>query len=875
MELKNKLFDLYDTNNNGLSTQQVKDRILKYGKNVLPEEKQEKLIVTFLKQYMDPMTYILLFASLISFIVGEVIDSIFILVVISINAIIGTIQEYSAKKSASSLKKIIEVKTTVIRDGNEIEVLSEDITIGDLVVLKEGNKVPADIVLFSSKNLKVDESMLTGESQPVLKNHNFTPLKNSLIQDKLNELFSGTIILKGQGLGVVKSIGINTEIGKIADKITQKSNVNSPLVERMEGFTTKLTIFMGIIIFIIALIALYLGTEWRETLMMSASLGVAAIPEGLPIAITICLAIGMNRMAKNNVIVKNLNAVESLGSCTVIASDKTGTLTKNELTILEIIIKDNKLISTFEETILSKNNKFDNMSIEEKTMLSFILPNEASEKNNEFFGDPVDIAFLKVANKKGYNIKETHKKYKRLHLIPYTSELKYSASFNLIDNETCCFVKGAPETIIDMCKIDKNTKVNIENKLDELTKKGLRILAVATKKIDDKLNNEKDIDKNLKNLEFLSLVTMLDPLRDEAKEAIRQCQKAGVKVVMITGDNPKTAFAIGNELNFVKNQNEVVIGEDIKNALEKGEEELDKVTKKAKVFARIEPTQKLDIVTSLRRNGNFVAVTGDGVNDAPALKNSNVGIAMGKKGTDIARESANIILTDDNFASIVKGVKEGRITYSNIRKLIFFLISTAFAEIGIFVLSMIFKLPLPFTAIQLLWINIITETVQGIAIAMEGEEGNEMNNPPRDPKESIFDKVMLIRIILTSFVIISGCFSVYKYYLNNNSLKMSRSILLFLMILFQNFQVFNSRSESESLFKQNFSKNPFLFISISFVLLLHIVASYIGKFDNFLKINPLSWNELKVIIPVAFSIIIIMEIEKLIRKLLKIQNKII
>ena len=864
----------YNTSKTGLSTEEAKNRLEKYGLNVLPEEKIPPLPLIFIQQFANPLIYILIVASIISFIVGEAIDSYFIMAVVTINAIIGTIQEYSANKSASSLKKIVEVKATVIRDGNEIEILAQDLVIGDIVVLRDGSKVPADIILINSKNLKVDESMLTGESLPVSKDYNFVPTANASIQDKLNEVFAGTIVIKGHATGVVKATALDTEIGKIADKITRDNDVQSPLVERMEKFTTKLTMFMGGLIILISIIALKLGNGWRETLMMSASLGVAAIPEGLPIAVTICLAIGMNRMAKKNVIVKNLVAVEALGSCTVIASDKTGTLTINEMSIIEIITQKNGIISTLDRVQdylpLDKENDFENMSIEKKIIMTFVLPNEASEKDGEFYGDPVDVAFLKTVSKKGYNIKQIHKKYKRLQLLPYTSEAKFSASFNLVDEDGSiyAFVKGAPEVVMEMCNIDENAKKDIKAKLDDLAKKGLRVLAVACGEINEVLpENEEDLDDSLKNLEFLSLVAMLDPLRREAKHAVKKCQQAGINVIMITGDNPKTAFAIANELGFVKNQKEVITGIDLKKAMETGPEAIDKITKTAKVYARVEPNQKLDIVESLRRNGNFVAVTGDGVNDAPALKNSNVGIAMGKKGTDIARDSANIILADDNFASIVKGVKEGRLTYSNIRKVTFFLISTAFAEIGIFILSMLFGLPLPFSALQLLWINLITEGIQGIAIAMEKAEGNEMRIPPRDPKEPIFNQIMLTRIIITSIVMILGCFFVYKHFFNvTQDLIMARSTTLFLMILFQNMQVFNSRSETQSLFRQGFFKNPFLFISIIVVTLIHIVASYVPAFDLFLKIDPLSWNELKIVLPIACLIIVVMEFEKLIRK---------
>lgn len=873
MENIDKIYSLYKTSKNGLSSQEAKERLLRDGKNELPEEKIPSIFSIFIKQFADPLIYILILSAIVSFLLGEFIDSYFIFTVVSINAIIGTIQEYSANKSALSLKKIVEVKSSVLRDGNEIEILSKNIVVGDIVILKEGNKIPADIILtYNNKNFKVDESMLTGESMAINKDCNFIPKENSNLQDRLNEVFAGTIAIKGQARGVVKSTGLNTEIGKIADKITQKSEAKSPLVHRMENFTTRLTIVMGFFIILISIVAFHLGLGWKDTLMLASSLGVAAIPEGLPIAITICLAIGMNRMAKKNVIVKNLVAVESLGSCNVIASDKTGTLTINELSVIEIITPKNNTISLIEKPKdfkpIEKEENFEQMSLEKKILMSFVLPNEASEKDGNFYGDPVDVAFLKVAVNKGYKIKSIHKRYPEVRLLPYTSEAKFSASFNMIDGQMYAFAKGAPEIITGMCNINEETLKEIKDKLDYLTKKGLRVLAVACGQINNKLPNDENLLKNsLYGLEFLSLIAMLDPLRPEAKQAVKECQDAGIKVVMITGDNPKTAFAISNELGFVKTQKEVITGVELKKAMNNGKEAIDEITKTAKVYARVEPTQKLDIVQSMIRNGNFVAVTGDGVNDAPALKNANVGIAMGKKGTDIARESASIILTDDNFASIVNGVEQGRLAYSNIRKLIFFFLSTAFAEIGVFILAMLFHLPLPFTAIQLLWINLITEGIQGIAIAMESPEGNEMKQKPRKPNESIFNKIMISRIIVSSFIMIFGCFFVFKYfYTTLNDIKIARSATIFLLILFQNMQIFNARSETQSLFKIGFLKNPFLIISIIIVTLIHIVASYNPLFDRFLKIDPLGWSELSLIIPISLLIIIVIEVEKLIRR---------
>ncbi|MDR0423385.1 MAG: HAD-IC family P-type ATPase [Rickettsiales bacterium] len=842
----------------GLTTNQAKELLEKNGYNELPEEKLEPVWKTFLEQFMEPITYILVGAAIVSFALKEVIDAFFIFFVVGVNAVIGTVQEYGASKSAQSLKKMVETKTFAFRDGIEIEIPARELVVGDIVSIKEGAKIPADIILNESKNLKVDESMLTGESLPVSKDHTET-------KDNLNKAFAGTTALKGFGIGEVVATALNTEIGKIAEKITQKSEAKTPLVERMDAFTSKLTLIMFVLIVIIGIVSFLKGIGIRETLMLASSLGVAAIPEGLPIAITICLAIGMNRMAKKNVIVKNLMAVEALGSCTTIASDKTGTLTINQMSVVDIFTISEK-ISPIDKMKdyrpLNDESDFNTLSTEKKILLSFVLPNEATQKDENFFGDPVDTAFLKTTIEKGYTLAEIYNKYERIELIPYTSEAKCSVSFNKVDSEIYAFVKGAPETILEMCK--ENTQgdfAKVKTQLDELSTKGLRVLAVAC---------GKSPEKKLHDLDFLGLVAMLDPLRKEAKEAVLKCQKAGIKVAMITGDNPKTAFAIANELGFVKSEKEVITGDDVASAKESNT--LNDITSYASVYARVQPIQKLDIVQSMQANKNYVAVTGDGVNDAPALKNANVGIAMGDKGTDIARESANIILTDDNFASIVYGIEEGRLTYANIRKIVFFLMSTAFAEIGVFLLAIVFNMPIPFTPLQLLWINLVTETVQGIALALEGKDGTEMTQPPRNPAESLFDRVMIKRIIMSSLIMILGCFGVFKYFYDTNlktnpdgALVMARSCCLFLLIMFQNIQVFNARSESKTLFNRFFS-NPFLLISIAFVTLLHVIASYLPFFDKFLEIDPLGKSELSIVLPTTLLIVIAMEAEKFIRK---------
>lgn len=865
-----ELYKKYKTSSEGLKRSEVKKRTEIYGLNKLPEEKVPSIILTFFKQFADPLIYVLLFAGIVSFFLKEYVDSYFIFGVLTFNALIGTIQEYSANKSALSLKKMVEIKAFVVRDGYEKEVSAENLVPGDIVLLKTGNKVPADLRLIGTDNLQINESMLTGESLPVGKNCDAKIKEDATIQDKENECFAGTIVTRGIGRGIVKAIGLKTEIGKIADKIVKKSEAKPPLMLRMEKFSLTLTVIMMLAITIIAGVAFYRGTSVHETFVMAAGLAVAAIPEGLPIAITITLSIGMSRMAKRNVIVRNLVAVESLGSCTAIASDKTGTLTINELTATEVLTPKNAIISTVEKMKnflpIRKEKSFKKLSREKKVAIASVLPNEASEHKNEFIGDPVDIAFLKFAVNKGYSIEQIHKKYDRVKLLPYSSEARYSASFNIVDKNIYAFAKGAPEAILSMCKKTTNKKF-ILKQMDEMAKCGLKVLSLACGQVDDGGSVEDYSDKDLKNLDFLGLIGMIDPLRPEAKDAVQKCQESGIKVLMVTGDNPKTAYAISGELGFVKSPDEVITGYQIRSASEKGAKDLDKITKHSSVYARVEPTQKLDIIKSLSRNGHFVAVTGDGVNDAPALKNANVGVAMGKNGTDIARESSDIIITDDNFASIVNGIEEGRIAYSNIRKLIFLLVSTGIAEILVFIANMIFGLPIPFFAAQLLWLNLVTEGIQDVALALEKGEGDEMKKKPRHPEEPIFDKLMIRRMALSAMTMTVGITGIFYYFLSKGwSVADTRNIAMMLFVLFENMQVLNSRSENKSIFRQSFTKNPYLILGIMLATLTHVIATYVPGLNTALKIHPITWEQWSFVLPIALVLILVMEVEKMFRR---------
>ncbi|MDR1425665.1 MAG: cation-transporting P-type ATPase [Rickettsiales bacterium] len=852
----------------GLESTTARERLKIYGPNRLPEPKNKHIFLMFLSQFCDPLIYILLFGACFSFFLGEYSEGVFIFSILATNSLIGCFQEYYAQKSVNSLKSMVKSRVIVVRDGAEKEIDSDELVVGDLVIIRSGSKIPADIVLLESENLEINESMLTGESAGVIKHAGYVQKKNCQIHEKFNEVFAGTIVNRGFLRGIVASTGANTEMGKIASKITQRAEVETPLTVRMKEFSKFFSLVVLVSVLIVAIAIIARGDDVRNVLTMAISLAVGAIPEALPITITIILAIGVLNMAKKNVIVKNLSAVEALGSCTIIASDKTGTLTKNEMRVAGVFDENGNKIGdrTRKNGLFSTLGKKDykNFSREDHVLLTSLMANEAGENGGKFFGDMVDIAFLKYVETMGYDFRKILADFERTRMLYYTSEAKYSAAFSEMDDFTFVFAKGAPETILAMCKNGPTSATT--KKLRELSDEGIRVLALALGRTGKKLDHSYD-SSDLKNMEFLALVSLLDPLRDEARLSIEKCQKAGIRVVMITGDSPRTAFSIAKNLGFVGDMDEVKSGEDIREALGRGEDALDLLTLNAKVYSRVEPLQKLEIVRSYMRNGNFVAVTGDGINDAPSLKNANIGIAMGKSGTDIARESADVVLLDDNLVSIVNGVEEGRIVYNNIRKLIFFVVSCNIPEIIVYILAIILNLPIPFNAVQLLWLNVITEGIQNIFLAFEREEGDEMNKKPRSAREPIFDSVMLRRCLcsigaMSLLFIVQYYFSIRLFALTQTR---ASSMLMLLFVFMQNFQVFNSRSENKSIFRQDLFGNKKLIIGVLMATTLHLVASRLDTITKILRIEPLKFGEILLVFAYASIIIVVNEVEKFLR----------
>ncbi len=867
----------------GLSQQAAASRLERYGRNALPRTKPPGVALVFLHQFLSPLIYVLGAAALVSLLIQEWSDAGFIAAVLLVNAIIGTIQEYSAQQAAAALQQLVKTNARVVRAGDAYEIDAQELAPGDIVLLESGDKVPADLRLLSCHDLEVDESLLTGESLAVLKDARKPMALDSALGDRLTMAYAGTLVSRGRGRGLVVGTGLATELGRIASAVLNKPAAKAPLQVRMERFTSRVAIFVGVAAVLMALVALNRGMPLEEIFLLAVALAVSAIPEGLPVALTVALAIGMKRMARRNVIVRRLVAVEALGSCTYIATDKTGTLTQNQLTARLLAFPACEEWEVTGESLEPTGvivSPHGSLSAQDRELLgrfcqAAVLANEGflGHRNDTWVshGDAVDVALLVMAHKAGFVQSETENTFPALADIPFESERSFAASLNQVEGAQQAFVKGALERLLPLCNSmavpGGETRLDpelLEDQAFKLASRGYRVIALAAGPV--QLAPEQVFsEEHLKNLTLLGLVGIIDPLRAEAKAAVAACRQAGIEVGMVTGDHPTTALAIAAELGLVTDPSQVVSGPQLKRAADVAE--VQRLTAGARVFARVEPQQKLDIVLALQRNGHFVAVSGDGANDAPALRAAQVGVAMGKSGTDVARETAALIITDDNFSSIVAGVEEGRIAYANVRKVIFLLISTGAAELVLFTLALLTGLPLPLLAVQLLWLNLVTNGIQDVALAFEPGEGHELRRPPRSPKEPIFNRLMVERVVLSALVIGAVAFLVFQWLIGlGYSEAEARNGTLLLMVLFENIHVFNSRSETLSAFRHNPLRNPLLLFGTIIAQLVHIGAMYTPWLNDVLQIRPVTlelWFELLLM---ALSVLVAMELHKAMRK---------
>ena len=844
-----------ETNENGLTSQEALKRLVRYGKNELPKKKKDSIFKIFIGELIDPIVLLLLVAIIASLIASEYIDALAIFLIVLIDLILGTYQENKARQTIESLAKLVPENVKVKRNGKEILINATDLTIGDYVFLESGDKISADMRLIEVHNFSANESILTGESVAIFKSSN---------AGEDNLIYAGTSVQSGRGIGIVTSIGINTEIGKIATTLNETKEEKSPLAIRVNKFSKQISLLIGLLAIILTIVLSLKGMPFTEIVVSVIALSVSAMPEGLPLALTMALTIASNKMAKKNVIVKKLNYVESLGSTTVIASDKTGTLTVNEQTAKKILLPNN-----MEYDIEGSGYHIDgkvignNLEYASKIAKLGVINNEAKFSEEEQIGDSIDIAFLVLGEK----LKVKTDDIDIIDTIPYESENKYSAVFYKHNDKTYCTIKGSLETVMAFCnRIDFMDSFNenvIEKQNEELSSNGYRVLAIASGEI---LSKESYSESDIKSLTFNGLVGFIDPIRKEAHDAINKCLDAGIKVLMITGDHPLTAFKIANDLELSDNFNDVTTGDEVSYYYEQGEKAFDEFIKSKKIFTRVSPINKLRIVESLKRQGEFVAVTGDGVNDAPALKAANIGIAMGS-GTDIAKETAKMIVIDDNFSSIVKGVLEGRVAYANIRKITYFLISCGLAEVLFFVLAIIFNMPIPLVAIQLLWLNVVTDGIQDIALSFEKAEDGIMMEKPRKPQENLFDRLLAEEILISGLFIGLMVFALWYFLINgeNMNVRSARSYTMVLMIIMQNIHAFNCRSEKKSTFKISLKNNPIFLLGVLGSLILGIAVINVNFLSKLLKTSGMPLDDMILLILFGTIIILVMELYKIIR----------
>lgn len=851
---KEEIFKKLQTDRRGgITEEKAKERQIKYGKNKLEDKKKETLLVKFIKQFNDFMIIILIIASIVSAAISTIqgendyIDAIIIIAIVILNAIMGVIQEAKAEKSIEALKEMTPPKAKVVRNGITKEINAEELVPGDLIILEAGNYVPADCRLIESYNLKIEESSLTGETEAILKDSEMICKKNIPLGDKLNMAFMASIVVNGHAQAIVTDTGMNTNVGKIANMIIQDEAPQTPIQKKLSQVGKILGIVCLAICLIIFLIGLIKKIEPMEMFMTSVGLAVAAIPEGLPAIVTIMLSIGVTKMAKKNSIIRKLPAVETLGSSSVICSDKTGTLTQNKMKVVQINSNNPSLATELSSMctdcdIIYKDNKV------------------------QVNGEPTEIALVNNGLINGKNKKELYIQMPRVNEITFDSNRKMMTTIHKIDNKYRIITKGAPDVLLEKCvrqigDTPNSTKI-LEKQLIQkenlkMAEKALRVIAVAYKEVDH-LPQNIDTKTIENNLVFVGLIGMIDPPREGVKEAVKTCKKAGIKTVMITGDHIATATAIAKELNILERNDKAITGQELDQI---SQTQLEKNISKYSVFARVTPEHKVRIVKAWQKTGAVVAMTGDGVNDSPALKNADIGIAMGKNGTDVAKNASDMILTDDNFVTIVEAVKQGRNIYDNIKKAIHFLIATNIGEIVTIFMGLLLGMKSPLLAIQLLWVNLVTDSLPAIAIGLEPPEKDIMHRKPVNSRKSIFSDGLWNKIIVEGIMI--GMLTLVAFSIGNKyySVEVGRTMAFVSIGILELVHSFNIKSE-QSLFKVGILENKFLIGSFILGVFVQTIVVIVPELANIFKLVPL--NQAQWIITLIISIlpIPIMEVQK-------------
>ena len=847
----NNLYKKYNSSYNGLSEKVSKELLKKYGYNELKKQKNKNILLIFLKQLIDPLVYVLIAAFILSLLLKEYSDAFIIMFVVLINSIISTIQEYKAQKALKSLESLTIPKCLVKREGEVKEISAKELVVGDILILQAGSKVSADIRLIEASHLYIDESILTGESLPVEKDPTLLLKENTPLGDQKNKAFMSTNVIKGTGLGIVINTGMNTQVGKIANLMKKEKKEITPLQKKLNEISKVLAITTLILCGLIFVISILQKRDKLEMLITAISLAVAVIPEGLLAVVTIVLSLGVIRLSKVNSIIKKLPSVETLGCVNVICSDKTGTLTLNQMNVTNVVLN------------LKQYNSEDNITSNEMFLQALKCCNDATYNNFNYIGEPTEIALLRYANK--YDVKQLN----RLDCIPFDSNRKMMSTLN----DSLQFSKGAIDKIIPICKyylidgkeklLDNEVITRIYKLHDDLTLNGLRIIAFAYKKTNI-------ISED--NMIFIGLAAMIDPPRKEAYDAVRELKEANIKTVMITGDHKNTAYAIAKQLKIADSEDQIITGIELDKFNEK---QLKENIDKYRVFARVSPENKVSIVNAFQQNGNVVAMTGDGVNDAPSLKKANIGIAMGINGTDVCKESADMVLMDDNFATIKKAVKEGRGIFNNIKKTLLFLLSSNTGEVLVMLFAIILKLPIPLLAIHILWVNLLTDTLPSLALGQDKVNEAVMKEKPRNIKESIFSNKGWLTII--GYGLIIGLISFLSYlfvpieYMFNNNIKLSFNGLIYILnnndtllskaqtysfctlALSQLFHSIGIKNNNKTIFSKQTFNNPLLLFSLIFGILIQFIVTTIPQLALVFKTSILTINEF--LIMLAFSLV--------------------
>ncbi|MEG0520009.1 MAG: cation-translocating P-type ATPase [Erysipelotrichaceae bacterium] len=854
---KEEVLKQLEVSSNGLSNEEVKIRNEKYGANALEEEKQQGMLSIFFSQFKDLLVIILIIAALVSFASGEKESTIVILFVISVNAILGTVQTIKAQKSLDSLKKLAIPRARVVRNNETLEIDSSELTVGDILLLEAGDVVASDGRIISAHSLQVNESALTGEALSVEKHSNIIEGQCG-IGDQLNMVFSSGLVTYGRAQVVITAIGMNSEIGKIAQLMNTTKQRKTPLQRSLDEFSKKLSIAILIICVIVFGLSIYQGVEALDALMFAVALAVAAIPEALASIVTIVLAIGTQKMAKENAIIKNINSVESLGSVSIICSDKTGTLTQNKMTAQQVYRN---------HEIVDASSLDEKQLLDRHLMLAFALCNDSITTIDQRLGDPTELALVDLLERYSIDELETREKYKRLDENPFDSERKVMSTLQFIDDENTILSKGACDELLKKCKyIQCKDKIRLINDQDkdkvlaqntEFAKEGLRVLGFAFKKV--KQSQLEIQDEN--DLTFLGLISLMDPPRVESAMAVADCRGASIKAIMITGDHKVTAVSIAKHIGIYQDGDECIDGSEL---MAMSEEELNTRLEHISVYARVAPEHKIRIVNAWQNKGHVVAMTGDGVNDAPALKKADIGIAMGITGTEVSKDAASMILTDDNFATIVKAVATGRNIYANIRNAIKYLLSGNLSGIICVLVASLLGMQVPFLPVHLLFINLVTDSLPAIAIGMEKTKHDILKEKPRSMKEGILNRSMMIEMGFEGVLIAIVTMSAYLIGLKI-SYPIATTMAFSTLCLSRLFHGFNCRSK-QSIFKIGLFSNRYSIYAfiVGFIFLNAILL--VPQLHSWFSVTTITWNSIFMIYGLALIPTILIQFMKVIRK---------